>query len=122
MKLVRDYHHQGDAKEFSLKLRKKGILSFTAPSRATPNRPPSGLYKRHDFRVGVWVVLEEQFYDAVRLSKGNRHVVQNPLTEEEMKEIEISIEKLKYESRDRLLTTATLVVFVTLLVIVVLMY
>ena len=119
MKLVRDYHYQSDAKDLSLKLRKKGVLSFTAPSRAIPNQPLSGLYKRHNFRTGVWVVLEQQYSDAIKLAKGNRHTVQNPLTEEQMKEIELELEKVKAKSRDKRLLTATLLIASALFAIVI---
>jgi|GEM_PF-4713622 len=118
MKLVRDYHYQSDAKALSLKLRDKGVLTFTAPSKAIPNKPLSGLYKRHNFRTGVWVVLEEQLSDAVKLSKGNKHIVEKPLTEEEMKEIEIEVEKLKAESNNKYLTTASLVIVAGVLIII----
>jgi len=119
MKLVRDYHYEGDAKALSKKLRSKGILSFIAPSKAAPNKPMSGLYKQHKFRVGVWVVLENQYSDALGLSKGSRHKVGNPLTEEEMRAIELNIEKLKINKRERYyMMTSYIIVGVIVLVII----
>lgn len=80
MKLVRDFTEKDDAEAFARKLISRGIPVHFAMFRGN-----------NTFRYGggpktwaVWVLIDEQHEDAIKLIKGSRHKVSSPLTEEEM--------------------------------------
>jgi len=100
MKYIRDYDSRSDATAFKDKLRKKGILAVTEKSRAVPPRPSAWKEPRR-FRTGVWVVIDRQYQDAMNLRKGNTHVVENPLPEDEMLRLEIEVNSVIAERSNK---------------------
>ncbi|MFL0798779.1 MAG: hypothetical protein K6L73_14955 [Cellvibrionaceae bacterium] len=89
MKLVRDFTEEELAINFSRKLRSKGIANHVAMFRGNNTFKYGGGPKTW----AVWVLLESQHSDALKLIKGARHVVENPLTEEEILELEMRLGK-----------------------------
>ena len=87
MKLVTLYVDPGDASEARSRLRKAGVMaevSCVDPHVIRPSR--SGAE-----RIGLWVVLDEQFEDAARLLENPDHVPKRVLTPEEMNKIDSSL-------------------------------
>jgi hypothetical protein len=94
MKLIRDFASHEVAHNFSLKLRGKGIPTHVAMFRGNNTHKYGGGPKTW----AVWVLVDTQLDDAVRLIKGSRYEVRNPLSEEEIVAIEVeALRKGKYE-------------------------
>ncbi len=89
MKLVRDFTDQNEALRFSLKIRAKGIPNHVAMFRGNNTHRYGGGPKTW----AVWVLIDTQFDDAIKLIKGSRHKVKEPLTEEEIVSIEMEMSK-----------------------------
>lgn len=57
----------------------KGVLAFIS------NKNISNLYpEQGEFKVGIWIVADNQFNDAVALLSDPDHSVEHPLTQEQM--------------------------------------
>jgi hypothetical protein len=80
MKLVRDFTEQEFAESFALKLRSKGIPSHFAMFRGNNTHRYGGGPETW----AVWVLIDEQHEDALKLIKSSRHKVTNPLSEDEI--------------------------------------
>ncbi|MFT4763814.1 MAG: hypothetical protein ACI9OH_000904 [Oleispira sp.] len=87
MKLIRDFTSHDVAHNFSLKLRGKGIPTHVAMFRGNNTHRYGGGPKTW----AVWVLVDTQLDDAIRLIKGSRHEVRNPLNEEEIVAIEMEL-------------------------------
>lgn len=83
MKLLEQYQSTYDAERVALELRRKGILAQVSDKFANPHSFASGAFK-----VGLWVIVDEQFDDAFSVLNDQDYEVQNPLTEVEMIAIE----------------------------------
>jgi len=83
MKLLKQYYSLEDAEALSRRLEKKGIAIFIS-SRRSHNL--GGLFTGA-FKVGVWVILNHQYQDAIQLVANKRHEVLNPLTEDEIQHL-----------------------------------
>ena len=84
MKLITLYVDPGDAHEASARLRKAGVLTkitFEDPHNIKPSK--SGA-----MRVGLSVVFDDQFEDAIQLLENPDHVPKRVLSPAEMHEIE----------------------------------
>lgn len=88
MKIVRDFTSEKDAVSFAHKLRERGIPTHI------------GVFKGSNFHIytsdgpktyGVWVLEDSQYNDAVRLIKGGKHKVKNPLSEEQIAHLEAEL-------------------------------
>ena len=89
MKLVRDFTDNESAIRFAQKLRSNGVASHVAIFRGNNTSIYSGGQKTW----AVWVLIDSQYNDALMLIKGNRHKVDNPLTESEIIELESMLAK-----------------------------
>ncbi len=78
MKLVQDFTDQNEALGFSLKIRAKGIPNHVAMFRGNNTHRYGGGPKTW----AVWVLIDSQFEDAVKLIRNSRHKIKNPLSEE----------------------------------------
>lgn len=87
MKLIRDFTSHDVAHNFSLKLRGKGIPTHVAMFRGNNTHRYGGGPKTW----AVWVLVDTQLDDAIRLIKVSRHEVRNPLDEEEIVAIEMEL-------------------------------
>ena len=83
MKLLSQYYSVPEAEEASSILREKGILTHVSGKTSNTYRIITGAVK-----VGLWVVLDQQYSDACELLKNRDHRVSTGLTEQELKEIE----------------------------------
>lgn len=83
MKLLRQYQYSSDAERVADKLRNRGILCHVSSKQSHSLGPYSGVVS-----VGLWVVLNSQYRDALAVLDNPRHKVENPLAEEEMLELE----------------------------------
>jgi hypothetical protein len=87
MKLVSQYPDLGEAENDSSLLEFRGIATFISNRRANRlNALPSIAY-----RVGLWVVLDEQLNDALKLLSNQDHAVSNPLSRSEIIELKNSV-------------------------------
>lgn len=91
MKLVRDFTEEELAIRFSRKLRSKGIANHVAMFRGNN----TFIYGGGPKTWAVWVLLDGQYSDALRLVKGSRYEVKNPLTEDEILALEENIAKIE---------------------------
>jgi len=87
MILLKQYESEGDAARLAERLRARGVLTHISSIRSKRK----GAFTTGAFRVGVWLVLDHQAKDAIALLSNKRHKVENPLTEEEMVELESKI-------------------------------
>ena len=77
MKLIRDFTSHDVARNFSIKLRGKGIPTHIAMFRGNN----TSLYGGGPKTWAVWVLIDTQLDDAIRLIKGSRYEVKDPLSE-----------------------------------------
>ena len=115
MKYIRDYDSRGDATALKDKLRKKGVLAVIEKSRAVPPRPSAWKEPRR-FRTGVWIVIDSQYEDAMSLRKGNSHVVENPLTEDEMLRLELEVKAVVAERSTNIMNIVVTILCLGLIV------
>jgi len=88
MKLITASSNESDIAEKSNFLRKKGILTSTS----NENARKLGLPIRGE--LGLWVVINEQYQDAVECLNNPEHAVENPLSIEQMLELESAASKV----------------------------
>lgn len=84
MKLIRLYVDPGDASEANTRLRKAGVMTeitFVDPHNIKPSK--SGA-----MRIGLSVVYDDQFDDAVQLLENPDHVPKRVISAAEMNELE----------------------------------
>ena len=115
MKIVRDFKQEDEAVKFAGKLRERGIPTHVGVFKANNSYFYTGGGPR---TYGVWVLDEKQYHDAVLLIKGRRHVVKNPLSEDQMVrlESEISSRNIKMVARDLIIFSLVLGTLIVLLV------
>ncbi len=107
MKLITLYVDPGDANEASARLRKAGVLTkitFEDPHNIKPSK--SGA-----MRVGLSVVCDDQFEDAVQLLENPDHVPKRVMSLAEMSEIESGRWSHRYLPEKKSARLAALVVF-----------
>ena len=88
MKLLDQYHDISKATELALMLRNEGILTYISSKRSYE----LGSVRTGVFKVGLWVVLDEQFEDAKKYLKNPNHIIGYKLSEEEMVALESEAE------------------------------
>ena len=86
MKLIQQYDSEVDAKDARDNLRKRGVLTYIS-SRQSYSL--SGVVTGA-FKVGLWVIIDNQYQDACNILTKKSFKVRFPLTEEQMLKIEIS--------------------------------
>ena len=87
MELVSQYPDLGEAENDSYLLESRGIATFISSRRA--NRLLG--HQRFAYQVGLWVVLDEQLDDALKLLSNKDHAVSNPLSRSEIIELKNSV-------------------------------
>jgi len=87
MELISQYPDLGEAENDSYLLESRGIATFIAGRRA--NRLLG--HRRFVYQVGLWVVLDEQLNDALKLLSNQDHTVSNPLSRSEIIELKTSV-------------------------------
>ena len=88
MKLLEQYQSSYDAERVAMDLRRNGILAQVSDKYSNTHSFASG-----SFKVGLWVVLDEQYEDALGLLANADYTVLNPLSEAEMLAIEGAADK-----------------------------
>lgn len=88
MKLLDQYFTVANAEEDARKLNDEGVMTFISATNSHSMSPMSGAAK-----VGLWIVLNHQYLDAVELLRDPTHQVKNPITRAEMDELRESAEK-----------------------------
>ncbi len=84
MKLLREFQNIYDAEHLSKRLRNKGVMTFISSKRShNLHRHRTGATK-----VGVWAVLPHQYEDAFILLSNKKHKLEDPLSLEEMQQLE----------------------------------
>lgn len=112
MKLITQYIDPGDATDANIRLRNAGVMTTVSsldPHIISPSKTGA-------LRIGLWVVFDDQFDDAVRLLENPAHVPKRVITIEEMNKIESASKLSMLRSGQRLLQkTATIILGVCLL-------
>ncbi len=93
MKLIREYDDVNEAEIISSSLREKGVM--TKVTSADSQR--LGRFKSGSIKVGLWVMFEEQFIDAVEILKNPDHELEYKIPVDEMHRIETEA-KTKHEN------------------------
>ncbi len=84
MRLLTYFADPADASRLSARMRAAGVMTRIGGVDPHVYRPP----RADAMRVGVWVVLDDQLADAVRLLDDPAHVPRRVLSAEEMDRIE----------------------------------
>jgi len=87
MILLKEYVSETDADALADRLRAKGVLTHVSGRQSQQ----LSAFVTGAVKVGVWAVLDHQAKDAVALLSNNRHQVVNPLSEEEMIDLELKM-------------------------------
>lgn len=112
MKHLQKFDAVFNAQEEARKLRSFGILTYISNEHSRTHSFITGA-----FSVDLWVVLDKQYHDAKELLQNEHHVVEEPLSEEEMRKIET--ESTKFLSNE--IThgiTANIVIIPTIIVLI----
>ena len=80
MRLLREYYYEGDADAEAYLLEEKGILTFVS-SRNAVKIPMS---RGGSDKVGLWVVLNHQYFDAFSYMNDRKHRVTTGLESSEL--------------------------------------
>lgn len=97
-------------------LLKKGILVSTTDDYANIQTNAARNIKR-----GIWIHIDEQYDDALKLLKNRNHSVSNPLTYEEMESIKLA-SKSQMENYIKKLSEKTLTLIFSAILITLIAY
>ncbi len=106
MNFIADTEIPNNPYEYVGLLRSKGILA--KHNSEFQKAPHSHLNKK-----GVWVILDSQYADAVALMSDGFHKVSNPLTEEEMLQLEADAKNLLLNQSSKFFSLIAKVIFYT---------
>lgn len=84
MKLLTQFYELQQATELNTALRDAGIMTFMS----SVNSHMLSSTRTGAMRVGIWVVLDEQFNDAITLLSNPEHIPKKRLSFEEMEALE----------------------------------
>lgn len=84
MKHLTDFDDLYTAQTTSNRLRASGVLTHVSNEHSRTHSFITGA-----FSVGLWVILDEQYNDAIGLLNNKQHVVDTPLSEDEMTTLEL---------------------------------
>lgn len=110
MKLITEYDNAHEADVAALHYREKGILTHVSSRYSNGLRVITGATT-----VGLWVVLDEQYQDALALKQDREHQPANALTEHEMTELENLAKNTVEDSSSKILFALGYGVIVTAL-------
>ena len=99
MRMIEEFESAHDAEIASLNYRGKGILTHVSSSHSNSLWVITGARK-----VGLWVVLEDQYQDAIELGKNHSHCPLTALSEDEMIHLEALGKKQLEESSSKILS------------------
>ena len=83
MRLIDEFESAHEADIASFNYREKGILTHVSSRHSNSLRMITGATK-----VGLWVVLDDQYQDAIELRRNQSHRPSTTLSENEMTELE----------------------------------
>jgi len=99
MKLLTQYSDINEASKVYGMLRESGIMSeITSASSYMLSQTKTGAVT-----VGLWVVFDNQYEDAVKLLKNPNHIPEHMLTLDEMIEIEENAHKKQLNSTQKII-------------------
>ena len=102
MKLLNQYQDINEAERVANKLETKGILSFVSSKRSYN----LSSYKTGALKVGVWIVLNNQYSDAVSFLKNKNHKIQSAISPEEIKTLKEQAQKSTFHSLNKFIAYA----------------
>jgi len=114
MKHLRKYNDLHEAQSTASRLRAFGVLAFVSNEHSRTHSFITGA-----FSVDLWVVLDSQYSDAMALFDNDEHIVENPISEEEILRLEAEA-KTSIRSELKSGALANLLFIPTLLVLVIL--
>lgn len=110
MKLLKNVTSLQVANSIALQLKSRGILTFIA------NEDTKSLYPIAVINVGIWIVLDYQYDDAVAVLKNPEHIISQPLMPEEINRLSRDMRKPYSASTKSILKMAAILfIVVTLL-------
>ena len=99
MKLIDEFECAHDADIASLNYREKGILTHVSSRHSNSLRVITGA-----MNVGLWVVLDDQYQDAIELKRNRSHQPSTALSDEEMTQLEFLGQSQLEESSSKMLS------------------
>jgi len=121
MKLLQEFDNQVEGKAFASALLQKGIATHLAGAYSSNYRIATGTTK-----VGVWIVLDDQFEDAIKLLSNPNHQVQNRLPDTEIEKFKQALEgqlpllQINNKAKNKILTGIVLLTVVAFALVMVL--
>lgn len=107
MQLVTQFVDPADATEANSRLRKAGIMTeITSMDPHIMSRSRTGA-----LRIGLWVVYDDQFDDAVRMLEDPDHVPNRVISQEEMNSIKSTTRQRWLESGHKKLQLLATIIF-----------
>ena len=107
MQLVTQFIDPGDATEASTRLREAGVM--TEITSLDPHIMSSS--RTGALRIGLWVVFDEQFDDAVRLLEDPDHVPQRVISLIEMDKMKSTARGSWFKSGQKMLKNLATIIF-----------
>lgn len=99
MKLFKSFEDLSEAELVAMQMRHKGIMTYVA----NRNSKNLGAMGAGPLQIGLWVVLDKQYEDARRFYENPDHVVSDPLTAEQMRQLDAQAEDARRLLSRRLL-------------------
>ena len=113
MKFIPCANIKGGIIEAEIFLREQGILATDASNYANIPRYDSAARK---IKEGIWVHLNHQYIDALKVLEDPDHSVDTALTAEQMKEIECSARQALFHASSRLFSKLATYILVSALI------
>ncbi len=106
MKLVTQFIDPNDATEANLRLREAGVMAEITsldPHIMSPSRTGA-------LRIGLWVVFEDQFDDAVQLLEDPNHIPKRVISINEMNKIKSTTQEGWLKSGKKIIVTSATII------------
>ncbi len=99
MKLIQQYPGLVTAQDAALRLRQQGILTHLSSKNSFV---VSG-YITGAFKIGLWVVLDEQYFDACEYLRNSEHIVETGLSEAQLQALEAQASEQSFHFFNRII-------------------
>ena len=102
MKLIARYEDALEAEDIAARLEHVGILAYVSSA----NSHLFGRIQTGALKVGLWIVLEHQYEDALAYLQNEKREITTALTAEEIEELKVRTQSASYDFFNRVLIYA----------------
>ena len=106
MKLLKEYYDLSDAEHIARKLESKGILTFIScknSSRLTTRFKGA-------LKVGLWIVLNNQYLDAVAYLNDRNHIIETALTPDDISNLKKQSKLTTFNSFNKFIVYSSIII------------